>query len=144
MKFSIFLQPLSPSPADDYRVMHDILGQSILADELGYDGIFLAEHSFTGETVFGEPIVFATAIAMKTQRIDIGFAVLQLVVHQPVRTALQLAVLDNLSNGRLRVGVARGSSVNEWEYSGYGLKSTDGPILFEEALDLMVKAWTAD
>ena len=103
MKFSIFLQPLSPSPADDYRVMHDILGQSILADELGYDGIFLAEHSFTGETVFGEPIVFATAIAMKTQRIDIGFAVLQLVVHQPVRTALQLAVLDNLSNGRLRV-----------------------------------------
>jgi alkanesulfonate monooxygenase SsuD/methylene tetrahydromethanopterin reductase-like flavin-dependent oxidoreductase (luciferase family) len=144
MKFSVFLQPMSPGPADDYRVLNDILGQCILADELGLDGIFAAEHSFTGETVYGEPIVFATAVAMKTKRIAIGFAVLQLAVHQPVRTALQLAVLDNLSNGRLRVGVARGSSFNEWEYSGYGLTSKDGPALFEEALDVMVKAWTAD
>lgn len=144
MKFSIFLQPLSPTPTDDHRVMNEVLNQCVLAEDLGFDGVFLAEHNFTGEAVFGEPIVFATAIAMKTKRIEIGFAVLQLALHHPVRTAIQLANLDHLSNGRLRVGVARGSTFNEWEYRGFGLTSQQGRERFEETLDLLVKTWTAN
>jgi alkanesulfonate monooxygenase SsuD/methylene tetrahydromethanopterin reductase-like flavin-dependent oxidoreductase (luciferase family) len=45
----------------------------------------------------------------------IGFAVIQMALHHPVRLAIQLAVLDNLSRGRLDVGIGRGSTYNEYE-----------------------------
>jgi alkanesulfonate monooxygenase SsuD/methylene tetrahydromethanopterin reductase-like flavin-dependent oxidoreductase (luciferase family) len=55
--------------------------------------------------------VFAAALAARTQRIRIGFAVIQLALRHPVR----LALLDNLCGGRLDVGVGRGSIYNEYE-----------------------------
>lgn len=144
MRFSIFQLPLSPTVADDPRVIAESLRHAELADELGFDGVWLAEHNFTGESAFADPIVYATAVAMKTKRVEIGFAVLQLALHHPIRLAIQLALLDQLSNGRLRVGIGRGSAFNEWEYRGFGLTIEDGRQRFAEAADLLVKAWTTE
>ena len=89
-----------------------------------------------------DPLVFAAALATRTQRIRIGFAVLQLTLHHPVRLAVQLALLDNLSKGRLDIGVGRGSVYNEFEFVGYGLRSHDSRARMDEALEVLVGVWT--
>ena len=72
----------------------------------------------------------------------IGFAVIQLALRHPVRLAVQLALLDNLSGGRLDVGVGRGSIYNEYEFVGYGLRSDDARERAHEALEILTRAWT--
>jgi alkanesulfonate monooxygenase SsuD/methylene tetrahydromethanopterin reductase-like flavin-dependent oxidoreductase (luciferase family) len=144
VRFSIFQLPLSPTTADDPRTIAESLHLAELADQLGFDGVWLAEHNFTGESAFADPIVYGTAVAMKTKNVEIGFAVLQLALHHPIRLAIQLSLLDQLSNGRLRVGIARGSAFNEWEYRGFGLTIEDGRKRFAEAADLLIKAWTVE
>ena len=57
---------------------------------------------FTGESVYVDPIPFAAALAMRTSRIRIGFAVIQMALRHPVRLATQLSVLDNLTRGTPR------------------------------------------
>ena len=81
-------------------------------------------------------------VAARTSRIRIGFAVLQLALRHPIRLATQLALLDNLSGGRLDVGVGHGTNYNEYEFVGYGLRSDDSRERMAETLEVMVRAWT--
>src|SRR5262249_14483192 len=80
--------------------------------------------------------------AARTSRIRIGFAVIQLALRHPIRLAIELALLDNLSGGRLDVGVGHGTNFNEYEFVGYGLRSDDSRERMAETLDVMVRAWT--
>jgi len=92
--------------------------------------------------VYCDPIPFASVVAARTSRIRIGFAVVQLALRHPIRLATQLALLDNLSGGRLDVGVGHGTNYNEYEFVGYGLRSDDSRERMEETLEVMVRAWT--
>ncbi len=125
MKFGWMTLSLSPTPEDDLARVHQQLEQGVLAEAVGFDYLWLTEHNFTGECSYADPIPFAGALAARTSRVRIGFAVVQMALHHPVRLAVQLAVLDNLSRGRLDVGIGRGTSYNEYEYVGYGLRSDD-------------------
>ena len=133
----------SPSRAHDARAIFEQLEQATLAEALGFDGVWLTEHNFTGESVYADPIPFAAALAMRTHRIRIGFAVIQMALRHPIRLATQLSLLDNLTGGRLDVGVGRGSIFNEYEFVGYGLRSDDARERMTEALEVMTRAWTA-
>ena len=142
MQFGWLTLAHSPSPEHDHRGIFEQLEQATLADELGFDGVWLTEHNFTGESVYCDPIPFAAALAMRTKRIRIGFAVIQMALRDPVRLATQLSLLDNLCNGRLDIGVGRGTIFNEYEFVGYGLRSDDARERMAEALDVMTRAWT--
>src|SRR5439155_458069 len=61
---------------------------------------------------------------------------------RPLRRATQLALLDNLSDGRLDVGVGHGTNFNEYEFVGYGLRSHDSRERMDETLDVLIRAWT--
>ena len=76
---------------------------------------------------------------MRTSTVRIGFAVLQLTLHHPVRLAVQLALLDNLSNGRIDVGLGRGTVYNEYEFVGFGLRSNDSRERMAEARVEMIQ-----
>jgi alkanesulfonate monooxygenase SsuD/methylene tetrahydromethanopterin reductase-like flavin-dependent oxidoreductase (luciferase family) len=132
----------SPSPEDDTAAVHEQVSQACFAETAGFDGVWLTEHNFTGESVYCDPIPLASAVAARTSRVRIGFAVIQLALRHPIRLAVQLALLDNLSDGRLDVGVGSGSIYNEYEYLGYGLRSHDSRERMTETLDLLVRAWT--
>lgn len=144
MKFGWLTLAHSPSPEADSAAIDEQLGQACAAEALGFDGVWLTEHNFTGESVYCDPIPFAGALAMKTSRIRIGFAVIQMTLRHPVRLAVQLALLDNLCKGRLDVGIGRGSIFNEYEYVGYGLRSDDSRERTAEAIEILRRAWTEE
>lgn len=141
MQFGWLTLAHSPSPDADRAAIHDQLAEACHAEACGFDGVWLTEHNFTGESVYCDPIPFAAALAVKTSRIRIGFAVIQMGLRHPIRLATELAVIDNLSNGRLDVGVGRGSIFNEYEYVGFGLRSDDSRDRLAESLDLLRRAW---
>jgi alkanesulfonate monooxygenase SsuD/methylene tetrahydromethanopterin reductase-like flavin-dependent oxidoreductase (luciferase family) len=134
----------SPSAEGDHAAIEEQLTQACHAEACGFDSVWLTEHNFTGEAVYCDPIPFASALAARTTRVRIGFAVLQLALRHPVRLAVQLALLDNLSRGRLDVGVGRGTLYNEYEYVGYGLRSDDSRERSAEALEILTRAWTEE
>ncbi len=144
MRFGHFFYPMKFDDSDDGRAIQECLEEAELVEELGFDAIWIAEHYFTGECVYGDPLVFASALAVKTSRVLLGFGIIELPLHNPVRVAMQTALLDNLSNGRLIVGTAKGSNYNAFEYLGFGTDPDLGSQQMEEAEDLMVTAWTTD
>ena len=142
MRFGWLTLGLSESPDGDFAAIHEVVEQACFAEAAGFDGIWLTEHNFTGESVYCDPIPLASVVAARTSRIRIGFAVLQLALRHPIRLATELALLDNLSGGRLDVGVGHGTNYNEYEFVGYGLRSDDSRERMEETLDVMIRAWT--
>lgn len=142
MKFGNFLFPDSRDPERDGQVIDETLREALLSDELGIDVIWLAEHHFDGICAYADPVGFAGALASSTRHAKIGFAVLQMALHHPVRLAEQLAVLDNITKGRLIVGLGRGSSYNIYDYQGFGIDHHEAQARLDEAEDIMVRAWT--
>jgi len=144
MRFGHFFYPMKFDDSRDAQAIQECLDEAVLVESLGFDAIWLAEHYFTGECVYGDPLVFASAVAMKTSRVLLGFGIIELPLHNPVRVAMQTALLDNLTQGRLIVGTAKGSNYNAFEYVGFGTDPALGAAQMEEAEELMVTAWTAD
>jgi alkanesulfonate monooxygenase SsuD/methylene tetrahydromethanopterin reductase-like flavin-dependent oxidoreductase (luciferase family) len=144
MKFGNFLFPDSRDPERDGAVIDETLSEAWLSDELGVDVIWLAEHHFDGICAYVDPITFAGALATSTRRSKIGFAVVQTALHHPIRLAEQLAVLDNMTKGRLIVGLGRGSSYNIYDYQGFGIDHHEAQERLEESEKILVEAWTRE
>ena len=142
MQFGWLTLSLSPSGDEDAARIEQQIEQVCYAEKLGFSDVWLTEHYFTGESVYNDAVVFAAALAMRTERIRIGFAVLQMPFHHPIRLATQLALLDNLSKGRIDVGVGKGTIYNEYEFVGHGLRSDDSRERMDEAFDILQRAWT--
>src|SRR6266851_10481143 len=142
MLFSTFLFPDSRDPARDGTVIDETRREAMLADELGADVIWLAEHHFDGISVYGDPIALAGALAASLRHAGLGFAVIQTALHHPIRLAEQMALLDHLTKGKLIVGLGRGSSYNIYDYQGFGIDHHEAQARLDEAEAIMIKAWT--
>jgi len=140
MKFGIFDQlPCSEEqiPSQRYR---DVVSQAKLADELGFDQVWLAELHFNPLfSIMPAPLMVASAIAQTTKNILIGTAVNLVPLHQPIRLAEEVATLDQLSEGRAIFGIGRGAQPRQ--YQGYGIDIDEGRGRFLEALTLIKHAW---
>src|SRR5215813_753135 len=144
MKIGNFLFPDCRDPGRDGAVIDETLREAWLSDELGIDVIWLAEHHFDGICAYVDPISFAGALATSTRRSKIGFAVVQTALHHPIRLAEQLAVLDNITKGRLLVGLGRGSSYNIYDYQGFGIDHHEAQERLEESEKILLQAWTSE
>jgi alkanesulfonate monooxygenase SsuD/methylene tetrahydromethanopterin reductase-like flavin-dependent oxidoreductase (luciferase family) len=122
----------------------------VRAEEFGYDCVYLAEHHLRllgGSSP--NPIQVQSAIAQRTDEIDLLQLANILPWHEPVRLAEQLAMLDIMSEGRAQVGVGRGSTEAEAEVFGqyWGGSLSDevkNIVSFREKFDVLKKAWTSD
>ena len=144
MKFGNFVFPISTNPSNDQKIIDETLDEILFCEQLGYDTVWLSEHHFDGATAYVDPVTFAAAVAAKTKRIRIGFAVVEMALHHPVRLAAQVSLLDNISKGRLIVGTGKGSAFNEYEYIGFGVPMSDSASNLEEAESLLIEAWQGD
>lgn len=144
MKFSNFLFPQAETPARDEQVIDETLAEAKLCDALGMETLWLAEHHFDGNCAYVDPVSFAAALAVATKQIQIGFAVAQMSLHHPIRMAEQMAMIDNLSKGRLIVGLGRGTAHNIYDYRGFGIDPAEAQERLIEAEEVMIKAWTTE
>lgn len=109
------------------------------AEALGFHGVFFSEHHFSGVRISPSPAVLAAVVAARTTVLRIGVLGWVLPLWQPWRFLEQVGMLDHLSQGRLEIGVARGSSPQEAE--AVGVAAEDIGPMYDEALDILDKAW---
>ncbi len=121
---------------------HDYIDFGIEADALGYHSAFVVEHHFTGWTQISATLTLLTWLAARTRRIRVGTAVMVLPWHNPVLLAEQAATLDLLSHGRLDFGIGKGYRHNE--FTGFCIPAAEADARFDEALDVLLRAWCAD
>ncbi|HZX53703.1 MAG TPA: LLM class flavin-dependent oxidoreductase [Ilumatobacteraceae bacterium] len=95
-------------------VYADYISDAVLAEELGFSSTWYGEHHFRPCQWTGSPMLVASAIAARTERIRIGTAVVLLPFHDPIRVAEDAAIADILSNGRFDLGVGPGSQYEEF------------------------------
>jgi alkanesulfonate monooxygenase SsuD/methylene tetrahydromethanopterin reductase-like flavin-dependent oxidoreductase (luciferase family) len=86
--------------------------------------------------------VLGAAVAQRTKKLRIGSGIVLLPLQDPVRVAEEYAMLDCLSHGRLEFGIGRG--FQRHEYDAFERNMADSRVLFEEAHDLIIKAWTEE
>jgi alkanesulfonate monooxygenase SsuD/methylene tetrahydromethanopterin reductase-like flavin-dependent oxidoreductase (luciferase family) len=111
-----------------------------MAERLGIDTVWLAEHHFSPErSVLASPLVIASALAARTRRIRIGQAVQVLPLSNPLRVVEEAATVDQISQGRFDFGVGR-SGLTRY-YQGYNVPYDESRARFSEALDIITKAW---
>jgi alkanesulfonate monooxygenase SsuD/methylene tetrahydromethanopterin reductase-like flavin-dependent oxidoreductase (luciferase family) len=107
----------------------DLLRLGPLAESLGYDGLWLNEEHFgQNSRACLSPIPLATALAMRTRTIRIGFSVLVLPLFEPIRLAEEIATLDVLSEGRVDMGVSRGQHQPVFRSLGAVLRRSVGGL----------------
>lgn len=143
LRFSNFLFPESRDPDRDAEAIQEAMDEALLCEQLGFEVVWLAEHHFDGNCAYVDPVTFAAAILAATRKIKVGFAVAQVSLHHPTRLAEQMSLLDNLSRGRVIVGLGRGTAYNVYEYQGYGIPADEALERYEEAEGIMLKAWTS-
>ena len=115
----------------------DLLEEVQLAEQLGYDHVWITEHHFIDDGYTPSVLPIAAAIARLTARIRIGTWVLLLPLHNAIRVAEDAATVDILSNGRLDLGVGLGYRIEEFE--GFGVDRRRRAQIMEESLEIITR-----
>ena len=123
------------------QFIKEIREQAILADQLGYHSAWIGEHHFDTLGVNSRPDLLLASIISETKRLRLAPAVSVLPLHHPVHVAETWATLDLLSGGR--VDFAAGRGYDRREYHPFGADFMKSAEYFEDAIDVIVKAWTS-
>ncbi len=142
MEFGLFLEFVRQDNATDQQAFQR--GFSIVdeAESMGVDSVWLSEYHFIPFSVLSAPVTVATAVAARTQRMRIGFAVVLLPLGNPIRIAEEIATLDHISQGRVEFGIGRGTFPEHHDAFNSPFPESRGR--FEEYLEIILKAWTTE
>lgn len=110
----------------------------VLAEELGYDSVWITEHHFSDYSMSNDPLQLLTYIAGRTRRVKLGTQVIIAPWHDPVRLAEKIINLDILSRGRAILGFGNGLAPHEYE--GLRIDQNIARELYSEVLDLVIPA----
>jgi len=147
MRFSLIYeaQTTDASRAGDRRVFEEMVEQSVLAEEMGFDVIWAVEHTaLTNYAHMSVPETFLAYLAGRTSRIGLGHGVVCLppAMNHPVKVAERVACLDILSKGRVHFGVGKGGTQQEAGTFGYDLAELQPMI--DESMYLIPKMFVQD
>jgi alkanesulfonate monooxygenase SsuD/methylene tetrahydromethanopterin reductase-like flavin-dependent oxidoreductase (luciferase family) len=112
----------------------------VLAEELGFDSVWLTEHHYADYGLSSAPSVLLATVAARTHRIRLAIAVYVIPFHHPLRLAEETASIDILSGGRLTVGLGRGN--RPMEFFGHGIPQEESRGRMEEGVEVLRQAWT--
>ncbi len=127
---------------DPAQGLRDYVDTCIEAEALGFDSSFLVEHHFSGRGQVSASLDVLAWVAARTTTMRLGTAAIVLPWHNPVLLAERAATLDLMSGGRLDVGVGKG--YRHSEFAGFCTPYEEAEARFEEALQVIIKAWTSD
>lgn len=122
------------------RSMTEVVDFAVAAEEAGWDGVFVSDSITDGAT---DPWVTLGAIAARTRRVTLGTWITAPATYAPWRLAHALASLDQLSQGRVMLGVGLG--VGD-DFARFGDQSTprDRGRKYDEALEVMTRLWSGE
>jgi alkanesulfonate monooxygenase SsuD/methylene tetrahydromethanopterin reductase-like flavin-dependent oxidoreductase (luciferase family) len=133
MEFGVFLEFDCPEQRTESQAFDAAFELVDAAEDWGLDAVWLAEvHVAPGRSVLSSPLTIASAIAARTSRVKIGTAVQILPLCHPLRLAEDTATIDQISHGRLIMGVGRSGFPRA--YDAYGVPYTESRERFTRAL----------
>ncbi len=135
---STFFQNLAGDYTDREVYAHEI-AMADMAEPLGFDSIWAAEHHFDEYTMCPNVAQFLTYMAGRTSKVGLGSMVMVLPWHDPVRLAEEVTVLDHVSNGRAILGIGRG--LGRIEFEGFRLEMGESRERFVEYAEAILGAF---
>ncbi len=145
MQFGILYEmqrPYSGTEIDWNALYKETLEQCELADQVGFDNLWFVEHHFlTGFSGSPCPEVMFGALSRVTKQIRIGFGVCILPYHHPVRVAERVAMVDQLTDGRVEFGTGRS---NAYEQIGLGIDPRDTRSRWNESIRMLPEIWQSE
>jgi alkanesulfonate monooxygenase SsuD/methylene tetrahydromethanopterin reductase-like flavin-dependent oxidoreductase (luciferase family) len=143
VRFGVYFFLQAPPGRSAAEILVDEVDQMVLAEELGYDSVWLTEHHYADYGLAAAPSVLLATVAARTRRIRLAIAVYVLPFHHPLRLAEETATIDILSGGdRLTVGLGRGN--RPLEFYGHRVPQEESRSRLEEGVELLLQAWTRE
>jgi alkanesulfonate monooxygenase SsuD/methylene tetrahydromethanopterin reductase-like flavin-dependent oxidoreductase (luciferase family) len=143
MRFGFLIRPQDPPTGERAHARwQEMLTSARIAEEVGFDGVFLAEHHGMPDWAGSSPWGPLGAIAATTERVEIGTTVHVLPLQNPFSVAEHAATVDVMSGGRLRLGVGVGFVAEEAEL--YGLDPELRNERFEEGIEIVQRLWAGE
>jgi len=124
----------------DQQVWDEEIRLARLADELGFDVLWSVEHHFYDYSFCPDNLQLMAYLAGITSHVDLGTAAVILPWHDPLRVAEQVAILDQVSNGRFRFGFGRGLSRREFAHFRGPISMDESRERFDEAAPMILEA----
>ena len=141
MKFGMLVN--TQAPPDGSRIpdlYEEILAEVVLAEEVGFESVLVPEHHLMADGYLPQPLIMLAAIAARTSSIRLGTGIMHLPERDPIHVAEEVAVLDNLSRGRVSLGV--GLNLVEADFKLFGIPMKGATRRFEEQLEILQGVWT--
>jgi len=143
MRFGVLFMPQDPPDgANIVRRWEETLRAAEVAEESGFDGVFVPEHHMMPDGYLPSPLIACAALAARTKRVEIGTTIFLLPFYHPIQVAEAAAMVDVISNGRMRLGCGLGNFDPEFEL--FGMNKKDQVSRLEESLDLIQRAWAGE
>ena len=145
MKFGLLFETQRPFQGTDidWNLLYkETLDQCELADQVGFDNLWFVEHHFlTGFSGSPSQDAIFGALSRITKQIRIGYGVCILPYHHPVRVAERVALVDQLTDGRVEFGTGRS---NAYEQVGLGIDPRNTRSLWEESIAMLPQIWQSE
>ena len=126
------------APIDDRKFVREELAQLTLAEELGFESVWITEHHFSEYSVSPNPLFYLGHLAARTKRMRLGTQVMVVPWHDPVRLTEEIVLLDHVSNGRAIIGFGRGLA--RMEFEGMRVDQSEARERFDESVGMIMSA----
>lgn len=143
MKLGLFGMPLHPSSRPVNEVYDEDQGRIILADQLGFEEVFIGEHVSCTTEPIASPLIFLASLINQTKNIKLGTGVVALPNHHPALVAAEVAQFDHMAKGRFQFGIGPGGLASDMELFGV----LDGAVRnekMEESIDIILDIWQSN
>ena len=144
VKFSHFFNFDALPELATEELLDDVTHLSLLADRLGLDALYVAEHHFTEYGRMPAPLHYLAYLAGLTKRIDLGVAVVEAPYCHPLKLAEEAALVDRLSSGRLRLGLGSGAANKPLEFERFGIPLEEKGARALEVTEIVRQALTSN
>lgn len=139
LRYDMRLPAFGAPAADVYEASVDMCEWG---DGLGFETAYLAEHHGADDGYCPSPMIMASAILARTKRLRVHFSALLAVLHDPIRLAEDLAILDVMSRGRIEMTL--GIGYRPHEYRMFGIEKKRRVQVLEHVMDVLEQAWTGE
>jgi alkanesulfonate monooxygenase SsuD/methylene tetrahydromethanopterin reductase-like flavin-dependent oxidoreductase (luciferase family) len=143
MELGLFMMPIHRVERDYQTVLQEDREAILLADELGFDHVWVGEHTTAKTEQITSPLIFMATLISETKNIKFATGVINMPHHHPAYAAGHCAMFDHLAQGRFIMGIGTGGLVTDFELFGT-LEIKDRLGMLREAMDMVLEIWDGE